>query len=97
MQNKDDTTKILLGALIGGVIGGTAFYLLHSHQKPVLSKIAQAISEMGEVLDESRVETPKEALDEIGKTIPKGDAAISNVLTWVATGIHLWNHFRKGK
>ncbi len=97
MQNKDETNKILLGALIGGIIGGTAFYLLNSHQhKPVLSKIARAISEMGEALDDSQVDCPKEAIDEIGKSIPKGDTAINNVLTWVATGIHLWNHFKKG-
>lgn len=98
MQNKD-TNKIVIGAIIGGILGGTVLYLLNSHNndKPLLNKIVGALSEIGETFEESRVEDTDEAIDDIEKTIPKGDNVVANALTLIATGINLWNKFNKGR
>jgi hypothetical protein len=100
MQNKDEeTSKLILGVVIGGILGGSALYLWHSihkAEKPMLNKIGKAISNMGELLENSTVDRD-EAIDEIGKCLPKGDNMLNNVLTWVASGINLWNQVKKGK
>ena len=96
MQNKN-TNKIVLGAIIGGLVGGSLYYFLHrGNHKPLLNKIGQAISDMGDIVEESRVDNTGDAIEEIEKTIPKADHVIHNVLTWVATGISLWHKFKKG-
>ncbi|HSX10304.1 MAG TPA: YtxH domain-containing protein [Chlamydiales bacterium] len=100
MQNKDnDTTKILLGAIVGGLIGGAALYLLHSGsgEKPLLNKIVGALSEIGDTIEESRADNADEAIDDIEKNIPHGENVISEALTLIATGINLWNKIKKGR
>lgn len=98
MQNKhSDTTHIVIGAIIGGLIGGAALYLLHSKEddKPLLNKIVGALSEIGETLEESK--NTDDAIDDIEKSLPKGENVVANALTLIATGINLWNKFKKGR
>lgn len=99
-NNKNsEQTNILLGVVIGGLLGGSAFYLWSASQrnnKPLLDKIGKAIVDMGEILECSNIDNSKDALDEIEKTLPKGDHLVNNVLTWAATGINLWKNLKKG-
>lgn len=98
MRNKD-TSKVIIGAMIGALIGGTALYFLHARamKKPLLNKIVGALSDIGETLEESRAESADEAIDDIEKSLPEGENVVANALTLIATGIHLWNKFKKGK
>lgn len=100
MKNENnDPNKILLGIVIGGLAGGTAFYLWsrsHDRNKPLLDKIGRAICDVGEILEDSCVDNRKEAIAEIEKAIPKEDNTVNHILSWVATGIHLWKKMKKG-
>ena len=99
-NNKNqDSKNIVLGVVIGGILGGSAFYLwsiTQKQNKPLLDKIGRAIADMGEILECSNIDNNKEALDEIEKTLPKGDHLVNNVLNWAATGINLWKNLKKG-
>src|SRR5579872_273089 len=100
MQNKEnDTTKIVVGAIIGGLIGGAALYLLNNrnNEKPLLNRIVGALSDIGDRFEESKSEDTDEAIDDIEKSIPDGENVIANTLTLIATGINLWNNFKKGR
>jgi hypothetical protein len=100
MQNKNsDTTHIVIGAIIGGLIGGAALYLLHSKEddKPLLNKIVGALSEIGETLEGSKTADTDEAIEDIEKSLPRGENVVANALTLIATGINLWNKFKKGR
>lgn len=91
--------NIVVGVVVGGIIGGSALYLLHTsnkENKPVLSKIGKVISDIGEVLEDSSVDNRNEAISQIKKSLPTGDNTINHVLNWVATGINLWKNFKKG-
>ena len=99
MQNKHkDTTHVLVGAIIGGLIGGAALYMLKSKgEKPLLNKIISTISQIGDTLEESRASNTDEAIDDIEQNIPQGENVVASALTLVATGINLWNKFKKGR
>ncbi len=100
MQNKPkEKHNILIGAVIGGLLGGAALYLLSASRdkhRPVLNKIGEAISEMGEILEEGSLEGSGEAFEKIQKSIPDKDNVVTQVLTWVSTGLTLWKKFNKG-
>ncbi|MGB7978700.1 MAG: hypothetical protein WCF19_06035 [Chlamydiales bacterium] len=100
MRNKDDEIKkIVIGVVVGGIVGGSAFYLwnaIHGPDRPVLNKIGRAIAEMGDILENSAVDDRGDAIDRIEKSLPKGENTINHVLNWVATGINLWNKVKKG-
>jgi hypothetical protein len=89
MLNPDeDTKKILLGVLIGGILGGGAFYLLHKRDKPVLNRISDTISHVGDILEECQTGT-KDASKNV-------DNILTNAIDLASTGIHLWKKIKKG-
>lgn len=99
-NKKNEINNILLGAIIGGLIGGGALYFLSSSKdttKPMLNKIGRAISDLGAMLEDSRVDDSGEAIENIERTLPKGDNVVTEALNLIATGINLWNNFKKGK
>ena len=95
MENRD-TNRIIVGALIGGLIGGAALYFLKSSRnEPLLGKINDAISEFGDILDEAQVDDTDEAIGDIEDSLPGGDNVVANALTLIATGINLWNKIKR--
>jgi len=98
-KKEQDSTNIVLGVVIGAVVGGGLFHLWSSSHKKethVLDKVGKAISDIGMILENSTIDDKKEAVDEIEKSLPKGEHPINSVLTWVATGISLWKNIKKG-
>jgi hypothetical protein len=98
MRNKkNDKNHIVIGALIGGLIGGAALYLLKCKgDKPLVNRIMSALSDIGETFEESCTADTDEAIDDIEESIPQGENVVANALTLIATGINLWNKFKKG-
>ncbi len=97
VNKKQDTSRIVLGAAIGGLIGGCVLYLLRTHERPILSKVRRTLANVSDVLDESQVNDPKQAIDDIEEALPQGENLVSDALNLIATGVNLWNHFKKRK
>lgn len=99
MENKNpETRNILLGIVIGGIIGGSAFYLMNSlrnGQRSPLCKIGQTISNFGEMLEENSFNNRRDAVEELEKNIPKDDT-LDTILNWAATGIAIWKQIKRG-
>jgi gas vesicle protein len=94
MANNKEKHHIILGAILGGLIGGAALFLLRGKEKSHLNKLGEAISEMGEILKEDKDEG--EALEQIEKAIPHGEDIVHSALSWIATGLSLWKRFKRG-
>lgn len=95
--DNNDRNKVIVGAVIGGLLTGTAYYLWRNQgrEKPILDKVGRAISSVGDKLEHVTVENRKEAIDKIGKSLPKENRTANHVLTLIATGINLWEQFKK--
>lgn len=93
---KNDLDKLILGFVIGGLIGGGAFYLLRANKKEkalFFQKIGKIVAEVGELLKESSIEDKNAALEEIMKKIPK-KGNLANLAMLAAIGINLWKKWR---
>lgn len=99
MENEhNESNKILLGLLVGGVVGaGMLFYFrsAQNHRTPILKKVGRTISEVGELLENSNLDST-DVIKNIEKKIPKSIDVINCVTNWMETGITLWKQFNKG-
>lgn len=94
----DDSKKVLVGLLIGGIVGAGALYCIHAaqHRKtPVVKKIGRTISEIGEMLENSEMGSDG-VFESIEKKLPNGANILSNMVDWVDTGMTLWKKFKRG-
>ncbi|MBX9923844.1 MAG: hypothetical protein K2Y01_07010 [Rhabdochlamydiaceae bacterium] len=93
-QEKD--SKILAGALIGGIVGIgaiTVFLALRHEKKEPLNSIGETISHLGNILEKHSIENP-EAVKKIGKQLNKNENTLCEVVDWVAVGVNLWKKFK---
>ncbi len=98
MEN-DDSKKLLLGLIIGGIIGAGALYCIQAgrnRKTPVLQKIGKTISDVGEMLENCNLDSASDVMESIEKKMPSSADVISNLTDWVSTGMHLWKKFKKG-
>lgn len=96
MSNHDKHSHLVVGLVIGGVvgIGALSIFLAAKRCKEApFSTIGQAILHFGEILQNSGLEEPA-PIRHFEKKIHKHENSIDEVLSWVATGIHLWKHFK---
>jgi hypothetical protein len=95
MEKSDPDSKIVTGALIGGLvgIGLIAVYLTTRKKETSLDHIGQVISNVGEILDSHRVDEPSPVKD-FGKKLHKNEDTVGEVIDWIATGICLWKKFK---
>jgi hypothetical protein len=100
MKNEhDESSKWILGLLIGGVVGAGALYCVHAAQNrktPVLKKIGKTIVDVGEMLESCDLNSGTDVLEGIEKKLPKGAEIVNNITDWVDTGLTLWKKFKKG-
>ena len=95
MKNSDPDSKIIVGALIGGIvgIGAIAVFLALRTKETSLDHIGRDISNVGEILESHQVEEPA-PIKEFGKKLHHNEDTVSTVIDWVATGISLWKKFK---
>lgn len=100
MKNEhDESKKLLLGLLIGGVVGAGALYCIqaaHNHKTPVLKKIGKTISEVGDMIENCDFSSGADAIETIEKKLPGGSDVVNSLSDWVDTGMTLWKKFKKG-
>lgn len=96
--DNQDRNKVVFGAVVGGLLMGTAYYLWkknNNSEKSFVEKVGRKISDVGERIENSSIHNRGEALDTIEKSIPKKSHGTNQVLTWIATGLSLWEQFKK--
>jgi hypothetical protein len=100
MKNEhDESSKLMVGLLIGGVLGAGALYCAYAaqHRKtPILKKIGKTITDVGEMIENCDLSSGSDVLESIEKKIPKGAEIVNNITDWVDTGLTLWKKFKKG-
>jgi hypothetical protein len=98
-KEHDESNKLILGLLIGGVVGAGALYCIHAAQSrkmPVLKKIGKTIADVGEMLENCDMSSGANMLESIEEKLPKGTEIVDNITDWVDTGLTLWKKFKKG-
>jgi len=93
----DDSKKVVLGILIGGLVGAGALYWAHGMQNrktPVLKKIGKTISDVGEMLENCDISSSN-MMDTVDKKMPSGSDVISSLTDWVNCGMTLWKKFKR--
>jgi hypothetical protein len=95
VKNPDPDSKIVVGALIGGLVGvgAIAIYLAVRKKDTSLDHIGKVISNVGEILNNNQVEEPA-PIKEFGKKLHHHENTVGEVVDWIATGISLWKKFK---
>lgn len=96
MANQDKDSKLFVGLLVGGAvgIGALAIFLATRKDKAPLNTIGEAILKVGEILDSHHIEEPA-SMKLMDKKIHRHENTIGEVVDWLATGLHLWNKYKK--
>jgi hypothetical protein len=100
MKNEhDESKKLLLGLLIGGVVGAGALYCVHAkqqHKTPLLKKIGKTMTDVGEILENSSLASGSDVIKNIESKIPSGADIVSSLTDWIDTGMTVWKKLKKG-
>ena len=93
MKNSD--SKVVTGALIGGIlgIGAIAVFLVLRKKENSLDHIGKVIANIGEILDSHDIDEPA-PVKNFGKKVHQNEDTVGEVLNWIATGINLWKQFK---
>jgi hypothetical protein len=94
MKNSDPDSKVVTGALIGGLvgIGAIAIYQVLRKKESSIDHIGKVISNMGEILKNNEVEEPV-PIKKLGKKLRHHEDTVGEIVDWIATGISLWKKF----
>lgn len=87
----NDLDKLILGFVIGGLLSGSALYLLRAkpkQKKLFFKRIGKIVAEVGEFLKESDLKEKNAAFEELLKGIPK-KGAFSRPYDACGTGSYL--------
>ncbi len=95
MKNSDPDSKIVVGALIGGLVGmgALAIFLAVRKKESSLEHVGKVMSNMGEILESHHIEEPGPVKD-FGKKLHKNEDTLGAVVDWIAAGISLWKKIK---
>ena len=100
MENKNnEAKKLLLTLLVGGAVGAGIVYCVrsaHDYNVPVMKKIGQTISEIGDAVSSCRLNKAQDVVKNIEEKAPSALDVVSNLTDWIDTGLTLWKKFKKG-
>jgi len=98
-QEIDDSQKLLLGLVIGGVLGAGALYYICSVQNrptPILKRMGRTISDVGHRLENCEIQNTSDVIHKIEQQLPNGAEIANSFTDWLETGLSLWNKIKKG-
>lgn len=97
MKKTDKNTKIVTGAIIGGVIGVctlTIILSLRKHKNTGLNNLESAISHLNELFEKNKIEEP-DLMKNLGKNLKLHESTLLEIAEWLITGINLWKKFHE--
>ncbi len=92
----NDLDKLILGFVIGGLLSGSALYLLratHKQKKLFFKRIGKIVAKVGEFLKKSDLREKNAAFEELMKGIPK-KGHLADLMMLAALGVTLWKQWR---
>lgn len=99
LKKSNESNKVLLGLVLGGVLGASAYYFMKANRSrptPVLKKIGKTLCDVGEMIENSHLgHTVGGAVHDLEDSLPKAGDLLSTMVDWASTGIHLWKKFNK--
>jgi len=85
MSNENNNSKkMIFGLILGAAIGATTLYLIKSardQKTPILNKIGKAISEVGDALEHTHIESVKDLTPDA--------TSLSGIVNWIANGLQM--------
>jgi hypothetical protein len=91
-----DLDKLILGFVIGGLLSGSALYLMratHKQKKLFFKRIGKIVAEVGEFLKESDLSEKNAAFEELMKGVPK-KGHLADLMMLAAMGVTLYKKWR---
>ena len=95
MKKPDPDAKIVVGALIGGIvgIGAIAVFLALRKKESPLDHLGKVISNVGDILESHHIDEPA-PVKNFGKKLHQNENSVGEVVDWIASGINLWKKFK---
>ncbi len=94
--DKDKVNVILTGAVIGGILGIGAAYLLQSSGKSsVFTSFGRIIGHLGDAVEKG-TEKGEHFVHDVEKKIKKEEPMLANMIVIAAAGVELWKTLKKG-
>src|SRR5580692_680870 len=96
MKKTDKDSKIVTGAIIGGIIGICTLTLilsLQKHKESSLSNLGTTISHLSELFEKSNIEEPT-VMKQLGNKLKAHESTLLEVADWLIRGMSLWKKFQ---
>ncbi len=95
-MHDDSTKKIVLGAVIGGIVGiGAAALYAATRSSSSFGSVGKALRHVGDIVEKGRKKGECFAED-VEKKINKEEDLIVTVVEIASAGLHLWNKLKRG-
>jgi hypothetical protein len=93
---ENDLDKLIIGFVIGGLLSGSALYLVRANKKQkqlFFKRIGKIIPKIGNFLKKIDLEEKNAAFEEMMKIVPK-KGKLADFMMLAAIGITLWEKWR---
>ena len=95
-NNQNQSKKVFLGVLLGGVIGAAALYMVrgtHNRKQPFIKRIGKTISDVGGMLENCTF-GGSEIANKVEKALPSGMEVVDNIVDLIDIGMKILKKFK---